>query len=129
MGNNSGKYNLEKFVTEFDTSSINLLEQKEIREKLENILNLFNHDKNYYRNLKNDKDSIFNEHKETDIIQMTDDTNIRDQIDNAENEKSMRKTWKFCNMITFCIKINFTDKDIYVILLDIYSYLSNRFNF
>jgi len=129
MGNKSGKYNLEKFVTEFDTTSINLLEQKEIREKLENILTLFNQDNYYYRNLKNDKNSIFYEHKETDINKMTDYSNMRDQIDNIENEKSMMKSWKFCNMITFCIKINFTDKDIYVILLDIYSYLSNHFNF
>ena len=116
MGNQSSNYTIEKFLAEFDTSNLNQMQDKEIREKLESVLSIFRQDKNYYSSLKKE-----------DNLQNAIDFGSKYQNEISDEEKSLSKTWRFCNLITFYIKITFVDKDIPSLILDIFSLLSKLY--
>jgi len=113
MGNQSSHYTIEKFLADFETSNLNQMDDKDIREKLLSLLSLFQQDKNYFESMK----------KEDNLAL---DFGSKNQNEISEEEKAFSKTWKFCNMITFYIKISFVDKEIPNIILNIFSILSKQ---
>jgi fructose-1-phosphate kinase PfkB-like protein len=119
MGNQlDSQYNIDKFVNEVHPTTIIDIADKDIRRKLENLLNIFEGNKDYFVEYKKSERINFNLKKDNE-------NNEENKEDGNETDES-RKSQKFLNLITYMIGLNYNSdtSDIYLKLLDIMHYLS-----
>jgi hypothetical protein len=128
MGNNnSNSYSIEKFIGELNIRELHNVPNTEIKDKLANILDLFQKHNNYYINLKKQEDSTFLGTANLQNEKITEENEFESpDKENSGEDEERRKTYQFCNIITFMMKLNFQSEFhyLYLMLLDIYAFLS-----
>jgi hypothetical protein len=129
MGNKHSNEALEKFVQELTLRELHNVSDSDIKIKLETIVSYFRSNKNYFTDCK------IEEERERNLGNHFGGTSAgaKDSSEFAEdeeevNEEDMRKTRRFCKVITFMIKLSFSSEfqDNYLLLLEIMSYMSKQ---
>jgi hypothetical protein len=114
MGNKtSNSYSIDKLISEVNIKILLNIPSEEIKLMLENILSLFKEDNQYFTNY------LKTERAEYNTISKSKNVN------NNDNEEIESKSAKFCNLISFMIKMNFSKEYYmnYILILKIMKFL------
>jgi hypothetical protein len=125
MGNQqSNEYSLDKFITELNIREIHNVQDSEIKIKLESICGLFRSNKEYYSNYKKTEENISGGSNDVKHDNNEDDlTSFQPEEEVSYDE--LKKTKKFCNLITFMIKLSFHKEfhDNYLMIIEMMGFL------
>lgn len=127
MGNKHSNEPLENFVQELSLRELHNIPDADIKIKLESILSYFRSNKNYFSEcrIEEDRERNLGNHFGASSGGQKDSGEIAEDEEEA-NEDDMRKTRRFCKVITFMIKLSFSSEfqDNYLLLLEIMTYMS-----
>lgn len=120
-------YSLDKFVNELNIREINNISDVDIKTKLENLLVIFQNNKDYYLEYRKNEELAHNTGGNNTEQTKEEDENLQT---NQEEEEIM-KSKTFCNLITFMITLNYHSdmQEIYVLIIEVMNYLSKKFLF
>ena len=131
MGNKHSNEPLDRFVCELSLKDLHNTPDSDIKSKLENILAFFRSNKEYYVECRNEEDRERNGGIQFNTLSGGGQAANSNEFaeDEEESEEDMRKTKRFCKVITFMIKLSFPNEfhDNYLLLIELMSFMGISF--
>jgi hypothetical protein len=128
MGNKHSNEPLENFVQELSLKDLHNTPDANIKIKLETILSYFRSNKNYFSECKieEERERNIGNHFGASSGGQKDPGEFAENEEEA-NEDDMKKTSRFCKVISFMIRLSFSNEfqDNYLLLLEIMKFMSN----
>jgi hypothetical protein len=131
MGNKHSNEPLDRFVCELSLKDLHNTPDSDIKSKLENMLAFFRSNKEYYVECRNEEDRERNGGIQFNSLSGGGQAANSNEFaeDEEESEEDMRKTKRFCKVITFMIKLSFPNEfhDNYLLLIELMSFMGISF--